>query len=326
MTRVFSKLGGKSIVALAAGCVALAAPAFGEDLKFLATWSGAGMGNSATASALITIDDTVLLNPGQNDTSSNPFVVDFRMNVSGAASGNGSFNLSDFGYIILHTGPGNPGDLALDFTQELVGQPTGADPWGDTGAGGGDFNVFDASPGAPEGIWFFTVCTDEGSGDCMELTSFKPIHTAWLKLKVQSKGMEFSGTTLVGKAKAKGDCYWFLQWEGTNPAGGSYYCETTPGTWVGSGGASAISWNDKEQLLAGSCGLVSATGSLSGAGFFRWKWKAEADGSLKSAKVRTVSGYLTGAMGSNSFFGDCKLGGSSVSEDKVPPEVVALTP
>jgi len=38
-------------------------------LGFDLEWSGAAFGNSATATGMITIDDTVLQNPGFNDAS-----------------------------------------------------------------------------------------------------------------------------------------------------------------------------------------------------------------------------------------------------------------
>lgn len=330
MKGIFRPLLGNWLVVFVACCLGLVAPVFGENLDFVVTWSGAGPGNGASATGRITIDDTVLLNPGTNDTDVNPFVVDFTMMVSGASAGNGTFELADFDNLILQTGPGDPGDLALDFGRELVGQDTGTDPWGtSSGGGGGDFNVFAGGPGIPNGEEFFVVCADGGLGDCMELTSFRPVveHSAWLKIKVQTKGLEFTGTTLLGKAKAKGTCYWYLQWDEFDPAGGTYYCETTPGVWVGMGGGSVTAWDTTNQLLSGSCGLTTATGSLGGAGFFSSSWKVETDGALKSAKVRTVSGYLTGTLdGASTYYGDCKISGSSVSESKVPPEVLALVP
>jgi hypothetical protein len=318
----------KRLWVLVAICLGLAAPAFGENRQFAVTWSGAGQGNAATATAIITIDDTVLLNPGQNNSITNPFVVDFRLTVTGAAAGDGHFGLADFGVISLETGPGTPGDLALDFSQELVGQDTGADPWGTPSlGGGGDFNLAGASPGAPTGMAEFLLCANGGIGDCMELTSFKPVHTAWLKLKVQTKGMEFDGTALLGKVKLQETCYLFLQWEGLGLASGSYYCETTPGTWVAIGGTGAFAWNAKTQLLSGSCGLVTATASLGGVGFFTWNWKTDAEGALQGARVRTVGGYMAGTVnGGNGYYGDCKITGSRVPEEKVPPEAVAASP
>jgi hypothetical protein len=322
------RLEGRGLLVLVSVCLGLAAPAFGENRQFAVTWSGAGQGNAAMATAIITIDDAVLLNPGQNNSDTSPFVVDFRITVSGAATGDGSFGLADFGVISLETGPGTPGDLALDFSQELVGQDTGTDPWGTPSLGaGGDFNVSSAGGGAPTGMAEFLLCANGGVGDCMELTSFKPVHTGWLKLKVQTKGMEHNGTALLGKTKLQETCYLFLQWEGPGPASGSYYCETTPGNWVAIGGIGAFAWDAKTQLLSGSCTLISGTASLGGTGFFTWTWKTDAEGALQSAKVRTVSGFMAGTVnGGNGYYGDCKITGSKVSEEKVPPEAVAASP
>lgn len=322
--------GGRRLVVCIACCLGLVAPALGANLDFVATWSGAGVGNAASATARMTIDDTVLLNPGANDTDVNPFLVSFTMTVSGASSGNGTFTLTDFDRVILRTGPGNPGDLALDFARELVGQDTGTDPWGtQSSGGGGDFNVFALAPDAPHGVEYFALCTNGGAGDCMDLTSLRPVveHSAWLKLKVQTKGYELSGTTLLGKAKAKGTCYSYLEWDESDPAGGTFFCETTPGVWVGVGGAGVMAWDDGNQILSGSCGLTTATGTVAGPCFLTWRWKDEADGALKSAKVRTVGCYLAGTLdGASTFYGDCKLSGSNVPESKVPPEVLALIP
>jgi hypothetical protein len=331
MKKTRARDGGRGLLACIACCLGLGAPAFGANLDFVATWSGAGYGNDASATARITIDDTALLNPGSNDTDFNPFIVTFTITVSGASSGNGTFTLADFNRIALETGPGNPGDLALDFSRELVGQDTGTDPWGTrSGGGGGDFNVFSLNPTVPVGVAHFALSTNGGAGDLLDLTSFRPVieHTAWLKVKIQTKGYELSGDTLMGKAKAKGTCYWHLEWEESDPAGATFFCETTPGSWGAAGGAGVIAWEGGAQLLGGTCAVTTAPASAAGPCFFTWSWKAEADGALKSAKVRSVSCYLAGSLdgGASSFHGDCKLGGSQVSESKVPAGVLALAP
>jgi hypothetical protein len=328
---IFGRLRGVLLAIFVVCCLGVGSPVSGEDLGFIVTWSGAALGNGASATGRITIDDLILLNPGQNDTSINSFVVDFTMTVSGASSGNGTFGLADFDRIVLQTGPGAPGDLPLDLSQELVGQDTGTDPWGtqSAGGGGGDFNVFAADPGVPNGQIFFEVCTEGGTGDCMRLVSFTPVgeHSAWLKIKVQTKGMEFTGSTLLGKAKAKATCYWYLAWKDFDPDDGTFYCETTPGVWVPVGGAGVVAEDEKNQLLAGSCGLRTATGSAVGAGYFSMSRKTEVDGALKSAKVRSLGGALTGTLDSvSTYFGDCKLNGSKVSESKVPAELLAIVP
>ena len=331
MKQIFGRLRGVLFVIFVVCCLGVGSPMSGEDLGFIVTWSGAALGNGANATGRITIDDLILLNPGQNDTDVNSFVVDFTMTVSGASSGNGTFGLADFDRIELHTGPGAPGDLPLDLSQELVGQDTGTDPWGtqSAGGGGGDFNVFAASPDVPNGQIFFEVCTDGGFGDCMRVISFTPVgeHSAWLKIKVQTRGMEFTGSTLLGKAKVKATCYWYLEWMDFDPDGGAFYCETTPGVWVAAGGGSLVASDEKNQLLTGGCGLNTATGALGGPGHFSMSWKAEADGALKSAKLRSLGGSLNGTLdGVNTYFGDCKINGSKVSESKVPAELLAIVP
>ena len=322
------RLGGKRLAVFVAVCLGLVAPAFGEDLEFAVTWSGLGLGNAATATGIIKIDDTVLLNPGQNDTSSSPFVVDFRMTVSGASAGDGNFGPADFPDILLRTGPGNSGDLPLDFSQELVGQDTGTDPWGTQSSGdGGDFNLFSAVGNAPTAVGEFTLCANGGAGDCMELTSFKPIHTAWLKIKVQTKGMLHMGNTLLGKASAKGTCYWYLQWEGLSPAGGSYYCETTPGDWGGNRWGRCVRPGHQDPACGWQLRDRHCHGESGGPRLLHLELEGRPGWRLQSAKVRTVGGYMAGMLdGVNTYLGDCKISGSKVSESKVPPEAVALTP
>ena len=93
-------------------------------LEFIHEWRVSGS-DTATATGRITIDDSLLLNPGYNGTASSPFVVAFDITISGASAGNGTFVRGDFGQIWLDTGL-----LALDFSRELVGQTTQGEPWG----------------------------------------------------------------------------------------------------------------------------------------------------------------------------------------------------
>ncbi len=143
-------------------------------VKYRLNWSGASFGNGATATAYITINDAVLLNPGDNDFFSSPgYITEFDITITGAASGNGSWAMADFSDIILQTG-----GLPLNFSQELVGQATDQDPWGTSQPGntGGDFNIFNGVGGsAPTGTWYFELTTNNGSGDSMLLTNFTPI-------------------------------------------------------------------------------------------------------------------------------------------------------
>jgi hypothetical protein len=71
---------------------------------------------------------------------------------------------------------------ALNLSTELVGQPTTAGAWGTPSGYAGDFNLFNSTPAAPEGTWYFTLTTAGGSGDSMLLTSFQavPEPSTWM--------------------------------------------------------------------------------------------------------------------------------------------------
>lgn len=92
--------------------------------------------------------------------------------VTGASSGNGTFTLADFDTVLLWENS----NASLDFTKELAGQATNGDPFGTPSGNGGDFNLFNRSGAtdAPDGSFFFTLTTDKGLEDSMQLTSFRP--------------------------------------------------------------------------------------------------------------------------------------------------------
>jgi hypothetical protein len=140
---------------------------------FLVTWSGASQGNSATAIGYITIDDAALPAAGQTLTDGLTFastsaVTDLSITVSGASSGNGTFGLSDFSQFVFYA------PSTLDYSQELIGQllttgyAFGSTP--ETGEGG-DFNLLAASSNAPSENWYFTLITDSGYGDAIQVVS-----------------------------------------------------------------------------------------------------------------------------------------------------------
>jgi hypothetical protein len=143
------------------------------------TYSGATLGNNATATGTITLELLNMNNPGTTDQNPSLFVTDFSITVTGASSGNGTFGFSDFngsgilGGFYLATNGGT-----LDFGSELVGQPTSGSAWGTTPSSGaaGDFNIFTngTDPTAPNGTFFFQITTNGGSGDSLFLTSFAP--------------------------------------------------------------------------------------------------------------------------------------------------------
>jgi len=156
-------------------------------LTYDVEWSGASLGNSATASALITV---ALPNPQKGAPALIP-VIDqitaLSLTVSGASNpaGNGTFGLSDFS-------PGSHSNelfwstngATLDLTKQLVGQTAAGLPasgWGTCGGGDcGDFNLF-GSGTAPSGSNPFTLTTDGRSatlGLDMRLISFAPVPAA----------------------------------------------------------------------------------------------------------------------------------------------------
>jgi hypothetical protein len=145
------------------------------------SYSGAAFGNSATATATITLDLTVLgmNNPGTTYQGISPFVTAFSITVTGASSGNGTFGIGDYnggdlGGFYLDTNGGT-----LDFSQQLIGQATSGSPYGTVPSFGnaGDFNMFinGNDPTAPQGTFYFQITTDGGSEDSLYLTSFAPV-------------------------------------------------------------------------------------------------------------------------------------------------------
>jgi hypothetical protein len=134
---------------------------------FNLAYSGAALGNNATAAGQIVFDETLLPNPGGSNSAIN-FVQDFTLTISGASSGNGTFTFSDFRDFYWDTG-----GATLDLARNLIGQPTAGAPWGTTYDGSsGDFNAFGVNSAAPYGSYYFTLVTSNGTGDQMQLTSF----------------------------------------------------------------------------------------------------------------------------------------------------------
>jgi hypothetical protein len=159
------------------------------NLTFNLAWSGASLGNQASATGQITFDETLLPNPGfcgptcvglGNDLIA--AIIDLTVTVSGAANSlhNGTFYLSDFNSVYWNTGGAPVGSATLDLSQELVGQAvTGSSSaWGDpNGSDNGDFNVFGlGGTYAPSGWEPFLLQAggNKGGGEIMVLTSFAP--------------------------------------------------------------------------------------------------------------------------------------------------------
>jgi PEP-CTERM motif len=167
--------------AVASALLTAAAAQAGTE-TFDITWSGAALGNAATATGKITLDTSVLPTSSQvvltlPDTTVTALSVD----VSGASNGNGHFGLSDFGAVLFWS------PAPLDLTQELVGQPLGglctygpSSPCSD--GSNGDFNLFNndvvgtgviVNPSAPDGTSYFRLSTNGGVGDTMLVTSIR---------------------------------------------------------------------------------------------------------------------------------------------------------
>jgi hypothetical protein len=147
-------------IALIAGVVtsALAVP-----ITFEFRFADSG---SATAVGYIVFESTLLPNPGATTfVLPNPAVRAIRVTVSGATAGNGTFGLADFTSVVWDTR-----GVTLDFTRQLVGQPTLGSPWGTPDGNGGDFNLFGLAP-SPNGVFFFTLGANGGPANAMTLRS-----------------------------------------------------------------------------------------------------------------------------------------------------------
>jgi hypothetical protein len=160
------------------GVLVVAAGQGKADTVFDLAWSGAALGNTASATGTITLNLADVNNPGPTVQAVSPFVTNFSITVTGAGAGDGTFGFSDYngssgdGGFELYTG-----GSTLDFTSQLVGQTTPGGPWGSSHIGStGDFNIFNNGndDNAPNGTFFFTLTTEDGSGDSMYLTSFAP--------------------------------------------------------------------------------------------------------------------------------------------------------
>lgn len=153
------------LIGLAAIGLTVAAPASATLLSFNIEWSGASFGNDAAATGMLTVDDTIFPN-GANvfRPPASIGITDFMITITGASGGNGTFVLTDFILFAWDTG-----GVALDLTQELVGQATTNGLWGGDGA----FSFFRGNAGAPTGAEPFAI-RPAGSDDLLQLISFAP--------------------------------------------------------------------------------------------------------------------------------------------------------
>ena len=119
---------------------------------------------AATATASITIDDTIFANVAASNNQSAALhgITAFSITVSGAISGNGTFTLADFTtFVFTQTGPY---DLSTDLFAQAVHL---------------DFNMFTAAAPAPHGVAPNVIGTNfTAGGEDLILRSFRPATAA----------------------------------------------------------------------------------------------------------------------------------------------------
>src|SRR5689334_18239877 len=109
----FGKLFSAAVLSLS-----IAGSALADIVTFDVQWSGLAFDNQATGTGFITFDNAQLPDV-KSDPSDfrhslpSPAVSDLQVTISGAAAGNGTFGLSDFGSFAFWT------PSTLDFTKEL---------------------------------------------------------------------------------------------------------------------------------------------------------------------------------------------------------------
>jgi hypothetical protein len=157
------------------GALMLVPAASADDYQtYNLAWSGASLGNSASATGQITLDLTTLPNPSSGTVDIYSDIQSLSITVTGAVSGNGTWTLanlvqgSNLGtYSYWDTG------ATLNMGTELVGQPTSSSAWGTADGYSGDFNLFFGN-GGPIGSNYFTLAAADLDGDKMLLTEFDP--------------------------------------------------------------------------------------------------------------------------------------------------------
>jgi hypothetical protein len=179
--------------------LAAAATAAQLDAKdFKLSWSGATLGNAATATGVISLDLTILtstpnIRPPQ--TTMNSAVTGLTVTVANAGAGSGTFVLSDFQSLRFYTGS------PVDFNTELVGQNGGLFTTHIAGTFTDDFNIIrkSTSPNAPTGNLPSRLLTS--SGLAMDLVSFSPSGVAdfadWMSSVNNQSRVFNAGVTLA---------------------------------------------------------------------------------------------------------------------------------
>jgi hypothetical protein len=140
---------------------------------FSLAFSGAEFLNSAEAYGTITFEPAPPNPTGEFGTLLFPdFEVSaFSLTVSGASSGNGTFELDDFSFFTWNTK-----GVELDLSQDLIGQITVEGKLWASEEGAGGFGLEAASgSGAPQSLAWYVLQTNELAGDYLRLTSFTPV-------------------------------------------------------------------------------------------------------------------------------------------------------
>ena len=158
--------------------MALAVATSAQAKLFTVTWSGATVGDGASATGLFDLSPDTPADPeGADNPPPDGDMKIISLTVTGASQGNGTFVQSDFyfGYFSFYS--------TLDFSKELIGQVMDngyAYGFNDSARGpSGDFNVFGKYGGsAPSGYDYFGLQTNGMNGDYLRLTSIAPVTSA----------------------------------------------------------------------------------------------------------------------------------------------------
>jgi hypothetical protein len=146
------------LMAAAAACTQL------DAANFNLTWSDTIYHSGASATGVIGLDLATIPSAPNHTASSIPsWITSFSITITGAASGNGTFTLSDFSYFNFTSG-----GVTLNYNADLFGQGGGNfDSTGDFSFGGPDVH-------APVGVAPNVVSADGGNSELLVLTSFTP--------------------------------------------------------------------------------------------------------------------------------------------------------
>lgn len=188
----FAKLGLMATMILIGALTSVSAHA----ATFLFSYSGAAMGNSATAAGSFDIADSALQAIDAGGAAYG-FPTNLVMTVKGAGVGNGVFTSQNFVAMLFQT------SSPLDFSTDLIGQKLANGAI--FGSSGGEFNLFSITPHAPLGVSRFILGTNNGFGPRMSLTSLiattpvpEPATWAMLILGLAAVGFTLRRTRRAG--------------------------------------------------------------------------------------------------------------------------------